>query len=302
MITNSLQSAIESWRQGVEFIMFHGDCFELLQEIPSNSIGFILSSPPYFMGKTYDYSYSIDDFSKDHKTIAPLIVKSLMKNRSICWQTGYHAQHGTVFPLDFAVHEVFSAIKKLSLRNRIIWHFGHGAHCQRRFSGRHETVLWYTKGEDYHFDLDSVRVAQKYPGKRHYKGPNQGKLSGNPHGKNPSDVWAIPNVKAAHVEKTGHPCQFPVALAQRLTKALTKSGETVLDPFAGSGSTGIAAILEGRSFIGADISLEFCEIANERYERLKEGKLRIRPLDRPIRTPKENEAVSRRPDHFRQFA
>ena len=84
---------------------------------------------------------------------------------------------------------------------RVIWTFEHGAHARKRLSGRHETVLWYTKGDNYEFNLDQIRIPQKYPGKRHYKGPNRGELSGNPLGKNPGDVWSIPNVKANHVEK-----------------------------------------------------------------------------------------------------
>src|ERR1041384_3300304 len=91
--------------------------------------------------------------------------------------------------------------------------------------------LRYSKGRRYRFDLNAVRVPQKYPGKKHYKGPKKGKLSGNPKGKNPSDVWEIPNVKSRHVEKTKHPCQFPVALVQRLVRALTLPGSLVVDPF-----------------------------------------------------------------------
>jgi len=87
------------------------------------------------------------------------------------------------------------------LRNRIIWHFGHGLHAKNRFSGRYETILWFTKTNEYIFNLDPVRVPQKYPGKKHFKGPNKGKLSCNPKGKNPSDIWEIPNVKSNHVEK-----------------------------------------------------------------------------------------------------
>src|SRR5262249_45679680 len=77
------------------------------------------------------------------------------------------------------------------LRNRIIWHFEHGLHASKRFSGRYETILWFTKSEDYTFNLDSVRVPSKYPGKLHYKGEKRGLPSGNPLGKNPSDLWTI---------------------------------------------------------------------------------------------------------------
>ena len=130
----------------------------------------------------------------------------------------------------------------LKLRNRIIWRFNHGLHCKKRFSGRYETILWFTKNDEYVFNLDPVRVPSKYPGKRHFKGPKRGQLSGNPLGKNPSDiwdvvqqdwedeVWDIPNVKANHPEKTEHPCQFPVELVQRCVLALTQPGGSRFRP------------------------------------------------------------------------
>lgn len=77
------------------------------------------------------------------------------------------------------------------LRNRIVWHFGHGLHTKNRFSGRYETFLWFTKNKDYIFNLDPVRSPSKYPGKLHYSGSKKGLPSGNPLGKNPSDVWEI---------------------------------------------------------------------------------------------------------------
>ena len=94
------------------------------------------------------------------------------------------------------------------MKNRIVWHFEHGLHLKHKFSGRYETILWFVKTDKYIFDLDKVRVPQKYPGKVGYKGKNKGKYSGNIKGKNPSDVWIIPNVKSFHKEKTIHPCQF----------------------------------------------------------------------------------------------
>jgi len=204
----------------------------------------------------------------------------------------------SITPLDFAVHEVFSKVDSLVLRNRIMWQFGHGTHAKHRFSGRHETILWYGKGEESYFNLDAVRVPQKYPGKRHYKGPNRGEFSGNPLGKNPGDVWDIPNVKANHCEKTAHPCQFPIGLAQRLTRSLAPEGGLVFDPFNGSGSTGIAAILDNRKYIAAELSAEYCDITMSRYDDLMSGKLSYRPHDREIYVPSENTAVAMRPKHF----
>jgi adenine-specific DNA-methyltransferase len=156
-------------------------------------------------------------------------------------------------------------------------------------SGRHETVLWFTKGDNYHFDLDSIRVPQKYPGKKHYKGEKKGRPSGNPLGKNPGDVWDIPNVKGGHVEKTGHPCQFPVALAQKFVRALCPAGGLVIDPYLGSGSSAIAALVEGRRFSGCDLDARYVRIALARIDDLKWGRLKIRPIDQPIYIPSGNE-------------
>src|SRR5207247_751209 len=138
-------------------------------------------------------------------------------------------------------------------------------------------------------NLDAVRVPQKYPGKRHYRGDKKGKYSGNPLGKNPSDVWDIPNVKAAHVEKTAHPCQFPVALPGRLIRALTNEGQLVLDPFVGSGSTAVAALMEQRNFIGCDISRHYLGIAKRRLNALGTNSLAIR-ADLPPREPLTGES------------
>lgn len=184
------------------------------------------------------------------------------------------------------------------MRNRIIWTFGHGLNSTQRFSGRHETILWFTKGENYKFNLDSIRIPQKYPGKRYYKGEHKGELSGNPLGKNPSDVWDIPNVKANHVEKTAHPCQFPAAIPLRLIRALTDVDGTVLDPFMGSGTSAVAALLANRKFIGAEIKEEYYAIACERIYNTLEGKVNVRE-DIPVMKPNKNTAVAKLPNSFK---
>jgi adenine-specific DNA-methyltransferase len=277
------------------------DAFKFIAKLKPGSVDLIISSPPYCMGKAYDTSNSVKDFIADHERLAPLLFRALRNGGSLCWQVGHHVKNGVVVPLDALVYNIFAKQDGLFLRNRIIWTFGHGVHASRRFSGRHETILWFTKGEHYEFNLDAVRVPQKYPGKRHYKGPHKGKFSGNPLGKNPSDVWDIPNVKSRHIEKTAHPCQFPVALVQRLVRALVPPRGLVVDPFMGSGSSAVAAGLEGRGFQGCDIQMNFIQIARRRVAKIKAGKTIYRPLDRPIYTPSGNEAVAQTPPGFRSF-
>lgn len=184
------------------------------------------------------------------------------------------------------------------LRNRIIWTFGHGLNSTQRFSGRHEMILWFTKGENYNFNLDCVRVPQKYPGKRHYKGEHKGELSGNHYGKNPSDVWDIPNVKANHIEKTEHPCQFPVAIPQRLIRALTNEADIILDPFMGSGTTALAAFVEKRKFIGAEIKQNYYNLTAQRIKNAIKGDIKIRD-DIPVMIPNTNMAVAKLTEEFR---
>ena len=275
------------------------DAFEFLADLEPESVSLLVSSPPYCMGKAYETSIDTADFIAMHERLAPLLVRALKNGGSLCWQIGHHVHNGVVTPLDALVYAIFSKQKELLLRNRIVWTFAHGVHASRRFSGRHETVLWFTKGKDYVFNLDAVRVPQKYPGKRHYKGPKKGQLSGNPLGKNPSDIWEIPNVKANHIEKTDHPCQFPVALVQRLVRALTKPGALVADPFLGSGSSAYAAALEGRKFVGSELDASYVVIAESRLATMRRGEIKYRPIDRPIHVPSVTDSVAIKPKHFR---
>jgi adenine-specific DNA-methyltransferase len=173
----------------------------------------------------------------------------------------------------------------LKLRNRIIWHFEHGLHCSKRLSGRYETVLWFTNGDNYTFNIDPIRVPSKYPAKKYFKGPKAGQLSCNPLGKNPGDVWIFPNVKNNHIEKTIHPCQFPVELIERLVLALTDPTDKVFDPYMGVRSTVIGALKNGRIGLGCDTVQKYVDIAWDRVRQLQTGILKTRPMDRPVYDP-----------------
>ncbi|MEN3793746.1 site-specific DNA-methyltransferase [Fulvimarina sp. MAC3] len=295
MITKNADKALLASREGAPFVLFNGSCLDLIEAMDDHYLDLTLTSPPYFMGKSYDTSYKVDDFVKDHSRIAPEIARVTKIDGSIAWQVGHHVKGGVCVPLDFLAYSAFNQVPGIKLRNRIIWSFGHGVHSARRFSGRHESVLWFTQSERYFFDLDAVRVPQKYRGKKYYKGPNKGQWSSNPLGKNPGDVWEIPNVKANHVEKTDHPCQFPIALAQRLIRALSPAAGVIFDPFSGSGSAGLAAVIEGRRFIGAELSGAFCQTAERRFRQWEEGKLGFRPLEKPIYEPNPRSTVARDP-------
>lgn len=256
----------------------------MLGSIPDDSVQLIITSPPYNLGKEYEKRLRLDEYVAQQSAVIAECFRVLKPTGSICWQVGNYVDKGSIVPLDTILYPIFSS-HGLKLRNRIIWHFEHGLHCSRRFSGRYETIVWFTKSDQYTFNLDSVRVPQKYPGKKHFKGPRAGTYSGNPLGKNPGDVWAIPNVKSNHVEKTEHPCQFPVELIERFVLSLSREGDWVLDPFLGTGTSVIAAIRHGRRGAGAELVTRYVRLARKRITQEIEGTLRTRPMGRPVYDP-----------------
>jgi adenine-specific DNA-methyltransferase len=260
------------------------DNLTFMRRLKTASMDLIVTSPPYNIGKAYEKRTSNEIYIEQQAATIAEAVRLLNAHGSICWQVGNGIDDGEIFPLDILLYPIFKS-HGLKLRNRIVWTFGHGLHCQKRLSGRYETILWFTKTDEYKFNLDPIRVPSKYPEKKHFKGPNKGRISGNPLGKNPSDVWDIPNVKSNHVEKLDHPCQFPVGLVERLVLGLTDRGDSVLDPYLGVGSTAIAAIKNGRHAYGCDVVQEYIDIAEERVGDYRNGELRVRPMNKPIYEP-----------------
>jgi adenine-specific DNA-methyltransferase len=265
-------------------VVYNGDCLELLRRCPAESFQLIVTSPPYNIGKEYETRLELDVYLEQQAEILKECYRLLSPRGSICWQVGNYVEKGSIIPLDTVLYPIFTGLG-LKLRNRIIWHFEHGLHCNKRFSGRYETIIWFTKSDDYIFNLDPVRVPQKYPGKKHFKGPNAGAYSCNPLGKNPGDLWIIPNVKSNHVEKTEHPCQFPVELIERLVLAMTEPDDWVLDPFLGTGTSIIAAIRHGRKGAGAEVVAKYVDLARERIRQEINGTLRTRPMHKPVYDP-----------------
>ena len=292
-----------------DIVLYEGDTADFIDTLPDEAVKLIITSPPYNLGKEYEDRVSIERYLAQQTETIEKLVRVLHPQGSVCWQVGNFVDRGEVFPLDVYYYPIFKRLG-LQLRNRIIWHFEHGLHTSKRFSGRYETILWFTKGADYTFNLDPVRVPAKYPGKRHYKGPNKGKPSGNPQGKNPSDVWDglaqewadcfwdIPNVKSNHPEKTEHPCQFPIELVERCVLALTSEGDWVFDPYAGVGSALIAAVKRGRRGMGSERDAAYVATARERIETFWRGELKIRPLGKPVHVPSGREKVSRVPPEW----
>lgn len=295
--------------------IIHGDSFKVLDRIENETIQLAVTSPPYNIGKEYerDSKMSLDEYVDWLTPIIEKLCQKISQDGHVCWQVGNYVNNGEVYPLDYYFYSIFKDCG-LKLRNRIIWHFNFGLHANKRFSGRYETLLWFSKSDDYKFNLDPVRIAQLYPGKRHSssKGVKAGQPSGNPLGKNPSDfwtfsseaafdqdvLWSLPNVKANHPEKTPHPCQFPSELAERCVLAFTDKGDTVLDPFVGAGTSVIAALRHGRTGVGIDRDKAYVKLAKSRIKAFEKGSLTLRPSGKPIRKPKAGEKVSEIPEEW----
>jgi len=262
--------------------------------MPDEAAELVVTSPPYNIGKEYEKRLNLALYVEQQTRVIRECVRILAKRGSICWQVGNYVEKGAIIPLDTILYPVF-ADAGLRMRNRIVWHFEHGLHCSRRFSGRYEVIVWFTKSDDYIFDLDPIRVPQKYPGKKYFKGPRAGEYSCNPRGKNPGDLWVIPNVKHNHVEKTCHPCQFPVELIERLVLSMTQEGGLVVDPFMGVGTTAVAAVRHRRRAAGAEVVREYYDLALDRLRLETEGRLRTRPMSRAVYEPSGREKVTQDP-------
>jgi DNA modification methylase len=300
----------ESLADQAQATLLFGETLNRLHDLADGSVKLVITSPPYNIGKEYETQVELEHYLDWLKPIAAEIFRVLADGGSLCWQVGNFVEDSEVFPLDMFFYPIFKRLG-LKLRNRIIWHFDHGLHASKRLSGRYETLLWFTKGEKYTFNLDPIRVPSKYPGKRNFKpGPNHGKPSGNPLGKNPSDIWKlmiqewevglwnIPNVKANHPEKTLHPCQFPIELVERCVLAFTNEGDMVLDPFTGVASAMLAALKRNRLAIGIDRDRGYLVEAKRRIEMLASGTLPYRPLGKPVYVPTGKDSVSQIPKEW----
>jgi DNA modification methylase len=301
-----------------DFRIILGDAKDKLSELEDNEVQLFVSSPPYNIGKSYEKGTfgSLQEYRHWMESVVSLLWDKTADLGSVCWQVGNHVDRGNITPLDYVFFDLFTA-RGFKLRNRIIWTFNFGLNAKNRFSGRYETLLWFTKSDEYLFNLDPVRVPQLYPGKRHAsKKEKAGQPSGNPLGKNPSDVWEfsaegtfadqlvwrIPNVKAGHPEKTDHPCQFPSELVQRCVLAFTNEGHLVVDPFAGTGIVPITARALRRRGLGIEVSDSYVSLALQRAEALERGELALRRADQPVRIPRPTEKVAQLPSEWLPIA
>jgi DNA modification methylase len=229
------------------------DCLEYLKSLPDNSIDLVLTDPPYFLGydngKGWDSQWNSDqDYLDWCESWTKECARVLKPNRMMC-------VFGTLKYDTFLKYklEILNKIPNFHSNEEIIWSYNWGGRSKKNFARKHEYIWCYSKEKDFLFNADSVRIERKQKtnirtGEEYEKGTV------------PTCVWEKNNHTMSKEYVNWHPTQKPLLLLERLILAYTKTGETVLDCFSGSGSTAIAAHNTNRNFIG-------CELDKDYYER-----------------------------------
>lgn len=252
---------------GVKLMTFDyriGDCRELLKTVPSKSVRLVVTSPPYNIGKPYgkykdkisliDWEELIDDVTKEVCRILTPDGAFFLNLSPV--PVGNSKE---IVPLPFIGYKIFKD-NGLYLRNMITWTFNNMQNCTNRLSGRYENILWGVKDIDnYIFNLDDIRIPYISKGdKRLAEGG----------GRNPTDVWYFNRVNNMTKKKLGlsHPTIYPLPMIVRIIKMATNPGDTVLDPFAGSGTSLVAAKIMGRNCIGFELDGKYKSECMKRLE------------------------------------
>ncbi|TAN25004.1 MAG: site-specific DNA-methyltransferase, partial [Castellaniella sp.] len=240
------------------------DVLDFMAGLPDDSVACHFTSPPYNVGKRYGDAAGADAlrFTFFHGWLMQVVselARTTKPGGVVCLNVGKTRDWtDALYPMDIMLFEDMRRAG-LTFQNRVVWTQPHGLTPSHRLADRYETVLIFSKGPTPTFNPNAARHPQKQPGKRAFKGPNKGELSGHPLGAWPTDVWDdVPTVRANHPDRRhgAHPAQFPVKLAKRAIVLYTKPGDLVCDAFMGSGSVAVAAIEAGRAFVGADLFYE----------------------------------------------
>ncbi|MFZ1509685.1 MAG: site-specific DNA-methyltransferase [Anaerolineae bacterium] len=232
-----------------------GDSLELMRDIDSASIDLVIADPPYNLGKNYGNNHDIRGFRE-------------YLQFSETWLQEAHrvlAPRGTLyvfmgFRFISYLYDILDQRLGMYFNSWITWHYTQGMGRTKGFSPRHDDILMFTKSEDYVFNIDSVRIPQKY-----YRERN------NMAGANPGDVWAFSHVHYSNPEREDHPTQKPEALIARMILASSNEGDLVLDPFSGSGTTARVCQVLNRRCLAMEINPDYVERTRKRLALHFEG-------------------------------
>ena len=244
-----------------------GEAIEVMSTLPGASVDLVIADPPYNLGKDYGNNRDLKAWHEYEQFTDAWIAQTIR----VLKPTGsIYVFMGVRF-----ISKLFASLEdthRLLFNSWITWHYTQGMGRKIGFSPRHEDILFFTKSRDFTFNLDDVRVPQKY-----YRQRN------NMAGANPGDVWQFSHVHYCSAERVEHPTQKPEALMERIIRASSNPGDLVLDPFVGSGTTSRVAAHLGRCWIGIDMNPDYIALARRRIEHAGE------PLDsfdpRVSRTP-----------------
>jgi len=261
------QSIGEPFFAEAGFILYLGDCVNFLTALSKSElrVSLTITSPPYNIGKEYERHMPIGKYVNWCSDWMKLVYGITHGNGAFWLNVGYLEvpDKGLGVPIPYLIWDK----SPFYFLQEIVWTYGAGVSARRRLSPRNEKWLFYVKNrEQYTFNLDDIRDANvKYPNQK-----KNGKYRCNPLGKNPSDVWEFPKVTTgkdrSSRERTGHPAQFPLSVVERIVRACSNVTDVIVDPFAGSCSTGIAATGLGRVFIGFESRADYCQLAVERFK------------------------------------
>ena len=236
-----------------------GDCIEILKKVKKPFADLIFADPPFNIGYQYDnYKDQLKkdkylSWTKDWMTACKKVLKS-------------HGSFYIAIGDDYAANvRIIGDELGLHLRNWIIWHYTFGQQTKNKFARSHTHILYFVKDrKNFTFNDHAVRVPSDrqliYNDKR-----------ANPTGKMPDDVWnQYSRVCGTFKERTGwHPCQMPENLLTRIISVSSNSGDLVLDPFIGSGTTAAVALQLERKYTGIDISANYVKNTRDRLSKLR---------------------------------
>ncbi len=230
--------------------IYTGNCLELFKNIKDNSIDLIIADPPYNIGKNYGNESDKQDFDEYinfSKAWLSEAYRVLKKTGTIYVFIG--------FRFISYIYQILENDLHMSFCNWICWHYTQGMGRTKGYSPRHDDILMFTKTTKFTFNLDSIRIPQKY-----YRKIN------NMRGANPGDVWNISHIHYCQENRQQHPTQKPEALMERMILASSNEHDMVLDPFSGSGTTLRVCQQLNRSCIGFELNENYVQQIKNRLE------------------------------------
>jgi DNA modification methylase len=249
-----------------------GDCLRHLAEMPEATVDLAFADPPFNIG----YEYDVYHDGKSRPEYLAWTERWLAAVRRVLKPTGsFYVAIGDEYVAELKVR--LDALG-LTMRNWIVWHYTFGVNCQRKFNRSHAHILYYVVDpKRFTFNADAVRVPSARQTTYADRRANAaGKLPDDTWMLRPqedaryfpadSDIWYVARVCGTFKERTGHPCQMPEAVLERIVRVSSNAGDLVLDPFAGSGTTPATAQRLGRHYLGIELSEAYAEAVRRRLE------------------------------------